>query len=447
MTAAAAGSRLPALALGLLLALSAWLQFTVVAGTDVAAPLRADAGDYYSYAANLSELGVYSRAPRWREPQAVASPDKARPPGYPLVLRLAGRPEASLAWLHKVALLQAGLGVLSTLLCYLVAARFLRWPLALLAGLLFAVNPWLSTANAYLLTEPLYTCLLFAAVWVSLRLLEAGAPPRLALLAGMIWGAGALVRPTTEYLVPLLFAGTLLLPAWRAWHRPAALALLGFVLVMSPWWLRNLSVPATPGQSQLANAIVHGAYPGFRYEGREDSYGYPYRYDPESGPAQRDVGSALRFVARRAGAHPLEYAGWYLFGKPYYFLSLKDVQSFDIEIFPLRSTPYYERFEFAMLRMGMHALHAPLVLLGLLAMFALAVAPARLRLSPEARRAASLLACVLAFAIALHMLAAPFPRYAVPFRPLLYALALLPLQAAWLAWRARRAASANVAAA
>jgi hypothetical protein len=100
-----------------------------------------------------------------------------------------------------------------------------------------------------------------------------------------------------------------------------------------------------------------------------------------------------------------------------------------------------------MLRMGTHALHAPLVLLGLLAMFALAFAPARLRLSPEARRAASLLACVLAFAIALHMLAAPFPRYAVPFRPLLYALALLPLQAAWLAWRARQAPSANVAAA
>src|SRR6476469_10071208 len=119
-----------------ILSLAAWLQFTVVARSEVEAPLRADASDYFSYAQNLRELGVYSRAPRWREPGAVATPDYLRPPGYPVFLRLAGAPEGSMGWLHRVALLQAALGVLTVGLCYLVAAAFLRPALALLAALL-----------------------------------------------------------------------------------------------------------------------------------------------------------------------------------------------------------------------------------------------------------------------------------------------------------------------
>ena len=50
------------------------------------------------------------------------------------------------------------------------------------------------------------------------------------------------------------------------------------------------------------------------------------------------------------------------------------------------------------------------------------------------------MALVVLYAIGLHMVVAPFPRYAIPFRPLIYALAMVPVQAAWLAWRGRPAA-------
>jgi 4-amino-4-deoxy-L-arabinose transferase-like glycosyltransferase len=435
---AATAPRWPALLLVAILALAAWLQFTVVVHTEVAAPLRADASDYFAYASNLREFGVYSRAPLWRDAQARIVADKERPPGYPIFLRLAGRPEPSDAWLLRVGLLQAGLGVFTVAFAYLIAAAWLRPAFALLATLLCAINPWLATANVYLLTESLFTFMLFASAWMSMRALAPESGAGHALFAGAAWGLCSLVRPTMQYLPLALLLGTLLLPSWRRWHRPAALGLLAFALVLSPWWLRNAFVAPPAGSTDLmVNGIVHGSYPGFRYRGREDSYGYPYRHDPGAAAASRDLPSALAFVAAKARDNPLEYARWYLFGKPYYFLSLEDVQSFDIQVFPLRSSPYYERFEFAMLRIASYRLHWPLVLSGLSAMFALAFAPALLRLPPPQRRACALLALVLAYAIALHMLAAPFPRYAVPFRPLLYALALLPLQAGLDAWRAR----------
>ena len=436
--AAARQSRLRALVLTAILALSAWLQFTVVSQTEVDGPLRVDAGDYFSYAQNMRELGVYSIAPRWREPAAVATPDHVRPPGYPFFLRLAGVPQVSMEWLRRVAFLQAGLGVLTVGFCYLIAISFLRPPWALLATFLCGINPWLAISNTYLLSESLFTCVLFGATWLAIRATRPDAKPRLALAAGVVFAMCTLVRSTTQYFLPLLAALALLFPALRPWRRQSLLALLAFALAMAPWLVRNERLPEAPGNPDLmVLSIVHGSYADFRYQGRHETFGYPYRFDPDYEAAARDLGTALQRVADDFRSQPLEQLRWYLLGKPYFFLSLEDVQSFDIAVYPLRRTPYYARFEFAMIRMGTRAMHAPLVLSGLLAMGLLAFAPAHLRLPEEARHAANLVALLIAYAIALHMVAAPFPRYAVPFRPLLYALALLPVQAAWLAWRMR----------
>jgi hypothetical protein len=61
--------------------------------------------------------------------------------------------------------------------------------------------------------------------------------------------------------------------------------------------------------------------------------------------------------------------------------------------------------------------------------------PRWLRLGTSATTAAFIVALLVVYAIAFHMIAAPFPRYAIPFRPFIYVLALLPLRAAWLATR------------
>jgi hypothetical protein len=173
------------------------------------------------------------------------------------------------------------------------------------------------------------------------------------------------------------------------------------------------------------------------YERDPRTRGFPYRYDPQARELQRDLRSALGHVARRAAAHPLRYAGWYLLGKPYYFLSLEDVQSFDIQIYALSSSPWYERTEFAVVAAASRALHWPTTLAALAAIGLLAWRPRILRLGEGERLAAGLLAVMILYAIAVHMVAAPFPRYGIPFRPVMYILALLALRAAWLHFRER----------
>jgi 4-amino-4-deoxy-L-arabinose transferase-like glycosyltransferase len=445
VTAADAGQpraskdRGPQLLLALLLVLSAYVQLTVMSKTVVAAPLSADAGDYFSYAWNLREHQVYSRQPTWAD-HAQPTPDKVRSPGYPLLLQVLGQPQPNEEWAWRLGLLQAAMAVGTVLLTFLVSRRLLGWNLALLAGLLVATNPFISNAAVYVLTETSFAFLLVGAAWLSLRALDPDAGPGRAVAAGLCWAACSLVRPTTQFLPPLLLLGTLLLPAWKPWRRAAMVGTLAYALAMAPWFVRNLSLPpAGPGNSLMVNSIVHGSYPGFMYEDRPETRGFPYRFDPDVHAIEADLGSALGHVLHQFQRRPLRYARWYLLGKPYTFLSLEDLQSLDIQIYELLRSPWYESRPFTVVAAASRALHWPSVLAALAAMLALAWRPFRERLPPGRRVAAVLLALMVAYGIAIHMVAAPYPRYSIPFRPLLYALALLALHQAWLAIRSSRA--------
>jgi 4-amino-4-deoxy-L-arabinose transferase-like glycosyltransferase len=421
----------------LVLALSAFVQLTGLSKTVVEYPLSADAGDYFSYAWNLRHHHVYSRAPSWRTHEAP-SPDKVRSPGYPLLLQLAGAPEANESWALRFGLLQAALGVGIVGLSYLVARQMLARALALAVALLVATNPFIANSAVYLLTETPFAFFLLASLLLSLRALRDRAHWGWAVAAGLCWGACSLVRPTAQFLPPLLLLGTLLLPAWRRWRRSAAIGTLAFVLAMAPWVVRNQRIPpGPPGENLMVNSIVHGSYPGFMYEDDPRTRGFPYRFDPQVTAIQRDLGSALGHIARKAVAQPQRYAAWYLFGKPYYFLSLEDVQSFDIQIYSLASSPWYDRAEFAAVAAASRALHWPMTMAALAALGLLAFRARWLRLAEPQRVAASLVAVVLGYAIAVHMAAAPFPRYGIPFRPLVYMLALLAAHAAWRNFRER----------
>lgn len=427
------------LLLALLLSLAALIQFTVVTRTVVDVPIRADAADYFAYAQNLHDHGTFSRSAPARRGEAPPR-DHLRSPGYPVFLLLAGAPQPDAGWLLQVSLMQAALGVLSVLLSYAIAHRLGGGTLAMACALVVAINPYLAMSNVYLLTESLFTFLLLASAWLSLRSVDA--PSRLApaLLAGLAWGLCSLVRPTMQFLPALMLVATLLLPGLRAWHRPAAIALAVFALVVAPWALRNRTLPPAPPNSDLmVNSIVHGSYPGFKYDDRPETFAFPYRFDPRIQEISRDLPTALGHIASEFRRQPMRMAKWYLVGKPYFFLSLRDAQSLDVMIYPVLRAPWYEDIRFAAVREASRLLHWPLTLSALAAMGLLLLWPRALRLTPEQRWAASLVAMVIAYAIALHMVAAPFPRYAIPFRPLIYALGLLPLRAAWLWLRAARA--------
>jgi 4-amino-4-deoxy-L-arabinose transferase-like glycosyltransferase len=431
----------------LLLAFAAWVQLSVVRHTEVIAPLRADAAEYFSYAWNLEHNGNYSRVATWLYPEQQPVPDALRTPGYPLFLRFATRPEVSAGWLKRVATWQAVMGVFSVLLTWLLARRMVRAELAWIAAFLVAIDPWIVTTSVFVLSESLYTLLLLGCVLLTLL---AGRAKKglgaMALVTGLAWGACALVRPATLYLPMLFLLATLLLPSLARWRKAALLGLLGFSIAWAPWMLRNQDpeLARTSGHLMIAS-LAHGSYPDFRYEDRPESEGFPYRFDPLYPQSVRSLSSVLGYIGARARTEPLRYARWYLLGKPYFFLSQRDEQQLGMAIYPLARTPWYYDFRFHLMAVVSSVLHWPLMLLGLCAIVLLAFRAGLLGLAPEQLAAARLVASVVAYAVAVHMIVAPFPRYGVPFRPLLFMLAMVSLAAAWRHLRRPRPASALVA--
>jgi 4-amino-4-deoxy-L-arabinose transferase-like glycosyltransferase len=431
----------------LLLAGTTWIQLTVVNRTVVDGPLRSDAGEYFSYAVNLRSSGIYSLDQNWRrgQPAAAPIPDKIRPPGYPLLLAALGQPRASDAWIHRVSLVQAGFGVLVVFLAYLLACRLLGPGLALVVGALCAINPHLSTISTYVLSESLFGLTLLLAIWTSLRALQRDSTASW-LLAGLAWSACCLVRPTMQFLIPMMVIGCFLVPRLKPWRRGMLLALLTLVLGMGPWLVRNAGIREAPGSSLLVKSLVHGSYSGFMYDSRPESFGFPYRFDPDSAAASRDVKSALARIGGNFRREPGTQLVWYAIAKPLWFLSWGNVQAVDVLIYPVSRSPFYEDRRFSAMRAGSLLMHWPLMLLGLAGALLAVLRPAWLRLDAQSRGPAILVAAIVLYAIALHVVAAPFPRYSIPFRPLLFALALLVLQGAWRAFSDRRTGSGSVSA-
>jgi 4-amino-4-deoxy-L-arabinose transferase-like glycosyltransferase len=363
---------------------------------------------------------------------AAPAPDSIRSPGYPLFLRLVGRPELSHAYLHRVTLWQAGLGVLSVWLTWCLARRFLPLGFAFAATALAVINPHLATISTYILSESLFTTLLLGSVLASIRCVEDGRWWRW-VLAGALWAACALVRPTVEF-IPLLVAGAAwIFPSLKAYRRGCAIGLVAFVLGMAPWAIRNLHVTNPPGSSLLVKSLVHGSYPGFMYHEDPRTFEYPYRADPDVAIASRDVGSALARIRSNFSDDFLRNLRWYAIEKPGWFLSWGNVQASDVVIYPVSSSPYYEDATFAFLRRLSLFLHWPLMLLGLAG--ALLIASHGLRARRDGNTPARIVAWTILYAVAAHAVTAPFPRYSIPFRPLLFIAAAMLL--AWLFDRIR----------
>lgn len=418
------------LALALVLLVAAWVQFSVAARTVVDAPFRADSREYFFSAYNLVQHGVYSRQvtlPAEAHPQPP-KPDAVRSPGYPLFLILLGDPQPTQAFLDRLVFAQATLGVLSVWLLFLISSTFLRPGWSHAAALLAAISPHLAVMNTYLLSESLFTFLLFASTYSSVIALRR---PRtwLFLCSGVLWGLCGLVRPTAQLLPMLALACVVAVPHLRHYRRPASLLVAGFLLVTSPWLVRNQLIASDASDPSLAaNFVLHGSYPGFMYRGDPASRGHPYRSDPNAAEASRTVASAIAYTAQRLQRAPLAYLSWYLIGKPGFLLAWTNIDGAgDVFVYSVSHSPYLEDPTFDRLRHAMFWLHWPLMLLGMAGIVLAWWRSGRSGMDKEQLVAARAISLVVLYAIALHMVGAPYPRYGVPFRPLLYPLALLTI--------------------
>jgi hypothetical protein len=124
---------------------------------------------------------------------------------------------------------------LSAVLVFLIAREMSKQvKVAVFAGLLFAFYPYFIYFSVTPLTETLFIFLFLIGVLLCLR--------RRALAAGVIWILAILVRPTLDYLAPILLIFTALF--FQNGNVKTALRLLAayavmYALLLTPWWIHN----------------------------------------------------------------------------------------------------------------------------------------------------------------------------------------------------------------
>lgn len=346
----------------------------------------------------------------WRPrlcPEPAFGPSAYTTPGYPLFLSffiwLFSEESRALAAARYA---QAFLMVGSTYMTYLIASRFGGRYAGLLPAALVAFYPPLILINGLLLTETLFAflLLLFTYHWVKT---EPGKTGSYALL-GVLGAAAALVRPTGALLCFAAFCGLLLAlrsrkPPRKAVLRSAAVLLVTFCLVLSPWVVRNALlfhrfIPLSAGGG---NPLLLGTYVNLE--------GIKYGWHP-SWPVGKDPMETAR-LHTKLGLKRLEtgfreefgrYLDWYTRGKFKLLWGKVFIWGGEDKL-PCRLTFWY---------------HYVLITVGSLGLvYGLA------RRLPGAGRVLSLLVL---FTI-VHLVTYAHCRYALPLLPVLASAAAMPL--------------------
>lgn len=274
------------------LALRLWLLQRLE--PPVAAP---DAENYSIMARQLLEKGLFGY--KSEQPNAYVTP------GYPLFLTII---YALGGTSQTVQIIQVFLGALTLLPLALLARETAGERAAVITAILLTFYPGWLRAPAYLLTEVLFTFLFSTYLWVQWRAVKEGKwlwP----LLAGVTLGLAVLVRPVLAPLLPLPW----LYLMWqersiRPW-RSALWACGGFVLVLLPWWIRNVVVldQLILFATQTGNPILGGMDPYDLWQGKLWA-----EVGGDTGDQMRKAGEIFAWLLRE---HPWLTLRWFTIGK------------------------------------------------------------------------------------------------------------------------------------
>jgi 4-amino-4-deoxy-L-arabinose transferase-like glycosyltransferase len=381
------------------------------------------------YAHNLKNYGIYSRSDTLNtDGQANPVPDAKRAPLYPLFIALFLDKQPTTDNVATITRVQAVISTVTVLLVFLIARSFLPIPLALTASALTAISPHLVTMNIYLLSETLFC---FFVVLTILLMIKSAEKPGVVIpvLAGLMLGASALTHPMLIYfIVPLVF---FLLYSWgrnSGWKKVAAIA-LGFSVLYVPWLARNIDAVGTPGDNTLMLAALRtGAYVGMMYQKDPQSYGYPYRFDPRFEETSGDLSSVLKKIGNEFRKAPAEQLRWYIFGKPLTSWSWANIEGpGDVFVYPVLSTPYRYLPQFKATHVLMQSTHWILVALMAVGICIAWLPPRQSGLPKDAVFIARLVSVLLLYHAAIMMVGFPLPRYAIPMRPFLHIMSMLPI--------------------
>lgn len=293
-------SKIILMALIAILLLAAYLRVDFL--RSVAHEMPHDSINYDLMVRQLLEQGVYA--------YNDTSPNAQVTPGYPLFM-------AAIYWLAVyqlndplpwIRMAQVVLSLLSVWLMYSIARRLSNAAGGLAAAFLAAIYPPFVWANGAILTEVLGIFLLLSHIWAQIRVFRAPTVS-MALASGVLLGLTVLVRP--EYL-PLIAVNYLFYWLWKKNTREVlklfALSLIGLVLVLMPWWIRNaVTLDEWVITATQANPFKAGTYPYKNYDdGLVD----------EAGKTEMEV--AWERLKTGFSTEPWLFVKWYTAGKLQY---------------------------------------------------------------------------------------------------------------------------------
>jgi 4-amino-4-deoxy-L-arabinose transferase-like glycosyltransferase len=294
--------------------------------------------------------------------------------------------------------------------------------------LLTAISPHLIVANSYVLTETLFCFILVLTTAIAKLFAERPSVFR-ALAIGICLGGGFLVRPSLLYFPIVILVFLCLHYGRKQGFFYFAGLLAGFVLVASPWYIRNLVTLNTLSDQHLKIAFLHhGLYPDFTYNGDKNSYGFPYRFDPRSDEIKQNTATVLNEIVLRFQSRPGEHILWFVFKKPIALWSWNMVQGQgDAFVYAVSSTPYEDDGLFRLTHRLARTLHWPIVGLAFMGLWIAWFTGWPYGDNKPKMLLARFISALLIYFTLLHMAGTPFPRYAVPLRPLLYGMAMFTL--------------------
>lgn len=209
-----------------------------------------DSSSYFNISQNLLHHGAYSLS---QSPPLV--PDSFRLPGYPFFLyffQLLGFP------IVLIIFIQMMLGSGTVVLTYLLGKKFLSEKVASAAAFLLCIEPTSVFYSTFVMSDTIFVFLIMLAIYLLLTR-RGNFNKDLAFLftGGVALGLAILFRVIALYLPPFLIIAYIAL--YRDELRPfsksiarAAVFMLGIVLIVAPWSIRNYAqfgvfdISATP---------------------------------------------------------------------------------------------------------------------------------------------------------------------------------------------------------
>jgi len=426
--------------LGIVILIGFYLRIESIDGTKINHPIRADAKDYFMYAYNMRHHDVYARdVATLKDPPQRVTPDAVRSPGYPLFLALFVNGPPNRIMIDKIMFWQVIISTLTLVISYFLFKSFIPLYWAGLAALLTTLSPHLIVANSYLLTESLFCFLLVLGGWL-LSLFARRPSFWMAAISGLVLGAACLIRPSLQYF-PLIIVIIFIFQFGRRKGARFSIALvMGFLLMLAPWFIRNLqTLNFMSDKSLQIGFLQHGMYPKFMYNNLPQSYGFPYRFDPNAGAIASSMPSVIQEITSRFRREPARHLTWYIFQKPFYYWSWNIIQGQgDVFVYPVVSSPYLSEPIFKWTHRLIYYLHWPLVLLCALGSVIVWFPVIEKKYDRNSIHTVRLVSGFLIYFTAIHMIGAPFPRYSVPLRPFQYGMAMFCLHYFYIALKSRK---------